>query len=88
MDMETFEEVVVESKIVQDKVTWVEEGMECNLIYFKEKVIEVLLPPHVVVQIVETEPSFKGILPMHIPNQPFSPVEPPLPFLHTWNRAK
>jgi elongation factor P len=60
MDMETFEEVVVDIKIVQDKVSWVGEGMECNLVYFKEKVIEVLLPPHVVVQIVETEPSFKG----------------------------
>ena len=60
MDSESFEEVMVEANLVEDVSKWIVEGMECNLIYFKGKVIEVAVPGTFVYEIIETEPSLKG----------------------------
>ncbi len=60
MDSESFEEVMVESNLIDDVAKWIVEGMECNLIYFKGKVIEVMVPSPYVYEVVETEPSLKG----------------------------
>jgi elongation factor P len=60
MNSETFEEVPVDVKVIDDKVDWLEEGMEINLVFFKEKPIECVVPQKMVYKIVETEPSVKG----------------------------
>jgi elongation factor P len=60
MDMETFEEVLVEAKTVEGKEDWISEGMEVNLVSFKGKVIEVDVPKTMVFTILETEPNVKG----------------------------
>lgn len=60
MNSETFEEVPVDSKIVEDKKDWIEEGMEVNLVFFKGKCIEVVVPSTGIYEIVETEPNIKG----------------------------
>ena len=60
MDSETFEEVMVESNIIEDQKKWISEGMECNLIYFKGNVIEVQPPSPYVFEIVECDPNVKG----------------------------
>jgi len=60
MDSETFEEVMVESQIIEDSKKWINEGMELNLVYFKGEVIEVQVPSPYVYEIVETEPNVKG----------------------------
>lgn len=60
MDSESFEEVIVESKIVEDQKKWIAEGMECDLIFFKGEVIEVRTPSPYVYEVVETEPNVKG----------------------------
>ena len=60
MDSETFEEVMVEAKIMEDASKWIDEGMECSLVYFKGNVIECVTPSPFVYEVVETEPSIKG----------------------------
>jgi len=60
MDSETFEEVIVDSKVVDDKEKWIDEGMELSLVYFNDDVIEVNPPNPYVYTIIETEPTFKG----------------------------
>lgn len=40
MDMETFDEVMIEAPLVEDVKEWITEGLECDLITFKEKCIE------------------------------------------------
>lgn len=59
MDSESFEVVMVESKIVEDQKKWIAEGMECDLIFFKDEVIEVRTPSPYVYEVVETEPNVK-----------------------------
>lgn len=60
MDMETFEELAVGSKIVGDTSQWFAEGSEVSLVIFKDNVIEVQVPKTIVATILETEPSVKG----------------------------
>lgn len=60
MDSETFDEIMVESKVVEDKKIWISEGMEVDLLFFKGEVIEVRPPSPYVYEIIETEPSVKG----------------------------
>lgn len=60
MNSETFEEVPVDSKVIDDKADWIEEGMEVSLVFFKGKVIEVVVPTTGVYKIAETEPNVKG----------------------------
>merc|ERR1719223_1197532 len=60
MDSETFEEVMVESSTIEEQKKWISEGMECDLVYFKGNVIEVLTPSPYVYEVVETEPNVKG----------------------------
>ena len=60
MNSETFDEVPVSGKIVGDKVNWLEEGMAVNLVFFKDDVIEVVVPATGIYEITETEPNMKG----------------------------
>ncbi len=60
MDSETFEEIMVEASIMEDSAKWIVEGMECKLVYFKEKVIECMAPSPYVYEVKETEPNVKG----------------------------
>ena len=60
MDNETFEEVMVGPKIMEDPKKWISEGMECQLVMFKGGVIECVTPSPQIYTIVETEPNVKG----------------------------
>jgi elongation factor P len=60
MNSETFEELPVDRKVVDDKIDWIEEGQEINLVFFKGKVIEVVVPQTGYYTIAETEPNVKG----------------------------
>ena len=60
MDSESFEEVMVEKKLMEDNAKWIVEGMECQLVYFKGNVIEANAPSPYVYEIIETEPNVKG----------------------------
>ena len=60
MDSESFEEVMVEAKAIEDQKKWIVEGMECDLVFFKGEVIEVKAPTPYVYEVVETEPNVKG----------------------------
>jgi elongation factor P len=60
MNSETFEEVPVSAKTVDDNADWLEEGMNLSLVFFKGVCIEVVVPSTGVYEIVETEPNVKG----------------------------
>lgn len=60
MDSETFEEIMVEAPLVEGKQEWIAEGMEVQLVKFKERIIEVVVPNPMVCEVVETEPNVKG----------------------------
>ena len=60
MDMETFEENRLDEGQIGDRVKYLTEGMEANIILWEGQVLEVELPTSVVLAIVETDPGVKG----------------------------
>lgn len=60
MDMETYEEARLTATQIGDRVKYLKEGMEANVIRWGEQVMEVELPNSVVLEVVQTDPGVKG----------------------------
>ncbi|KAI5061586.1 hypothetical protein GOP47_0024091 [Adiantum capillus-veneris] len=60
MDMESYEESRLNASDVGDKSKWLKEGMECNVLTWNGRVIDVEVPLTVKLQVSETDPGMKG----------------------------
>jgi len=60
MDMETYEEASLSPTQIGDRVKYLKEGMEVNVVRWGEQVMEVELPNSVVLEITQTDPGVKG----------------------------
>ena len=60
MDMETYEESSLSESQIGDRVKYLNEGMEVNVVTWGEQVLEVELPNSVVLEVIETDPGVKG----------------------------
>ena len=60
MDMETYEESGLNAAQIGDRVKYLKEGMEVNVIRWGEQVLEVELPNSVVLEVIQTDPGLKG----------------------------
>lgn len=60
MDMETYEEGRLSAAQIGERVKYLKEGMEVNVVRWGEQVLEVELPNSVVLEVVQTDPGVKG----------------------------
>ncbi|MBW4508383.1 MAG: elongation factor P [Scytonematopsis contorta HA4267-MV1] len=60
MDMETYEEGRLSASQIGERVKYLKEGMEANVIRWGEQVLEVELPNSVILEVIETDPGVKG----------------------------
>jgi len=60
MDLESFEQIPVNGSTIGDSLKYVKENDVCKILSFKEKVFSIEPPIFVELQIIETEPGFKG----------------------------
>ncbi|MBW4575520.1 MAG: elongation factor P [Aphanothece sp. CMT-3BRIN-NPC111] len=60
MDMETYEEANLRPEQIGDRVKYIKEGMEVNVVRWGEQVMEVELPNTVVLEVTQTDPGMKG----------------------------
>jgi elongation factor P len=60
MDMESYEETQLSVAQIGDRVKYLKEGMEVNVVRWGDKIMEVELPNSVVLEITQTDPGFKG----------------------------
>lgn len=60
MDMESYEETQLSVAQIGDRVKYLKEGMEVNVVRWGEKIMEVELPNSVVLEVTQTDPGFKG----------------------------
>lgn len=60
MDMETFEESRLNLSDIGDKNKFLKEGMDCNVLTWNGRVIDVDLPTTVKLLVAETDPGLKG----------------------------
>ncbi|KAJ9179662.1 hypothetical protein P3X46_008008 [Hevea brasiliensis] len=60
MDLNTYEEFRLNESDVGDKTKWLKEGMDCNLLFWRGKVIDFELPITVKLTVVGADPGLKG----------------------------
>ncbi|XP_028782799.1 uncharacterized protein LOC114738903, partial [Neltuma alba] len=60
MDLNTFEEIRLSESEVGDRKKWLKEGMDCNLLLWNGKVIDLELPITVKLSVVDVDPGLKG----------------------------
>lgn len=60
MDMESYEESTLNSSQIGDRVKYLTEGMEVNVVTWGDQVLEVELPNSVVLEVIQTDPGVKG----------------------------
>ena len=60
MDMETYEEATLRADQIGDRVKYLKEGMEVNVVRWGDQVMEVELPNSVVLEVTQTDPGVKG----------------------------
>ncbi|MBV9387998.1 MAG: elongation factor P [Chroococcidiopsidaceae cyanobacterium CP_BM_ER_R8_30] len=60
MDMETYEESRLNASQIGERVKYLKDGMEVNVVRFGEQVLEVELPNSVVLEVVQTDPGVRG----------------------------
>ncbi|NJP08134.1 MAG: elongation factor P [Leptolyngbyaceae cyanobacterium RU_5_1] len=60
MDMATYEETQLSASQIGDRVKYLKEGMEVNVVRWGEQIMEVELPNSVVLEVTQTDPGVKG----------------------------
>lgn len=60
MDTETYEQPVVPLETLGDAVNYLKENDQVELLQYRDEVIDVSLPPSVILTVAETEPGYKG----------------------------
>lgn len=60
MDIETFEQMPLSEENLADSIKFLKENMTVSIFYYKGDPMTVELPIFVELQVVETEPGFKG----------------------------
>ena len=60
MDLETYEQIPINKSVLNDNFKFVKENMECKVVSYKGNVFGVEPPTFVELEIVETDPGFRG----------------------------
>lgn len=60
MDVETYDQIAIDSETIGDSLKFVKESDVVNVLSFKENVFGIESPNFVELEITETEPGFKG----------------------------
>ncbi|SDB99797.1 translation elongation factor P (EF-P) [Pelagirhabdus alkalitolerans] len=60
MDMETYDQVEIPAKQIENELNYLLENMEVNIISYEGETLGVTLPNNVELEVVETEPGIKG----------------------------
>ncbi len=60
MDMETYEETRMNGESLGDRINFLKEEMEVNVIFWDDRVLEIELPTSVILEITDTDPGVKG----------------------------
>jgi len=60
MDTATYEQPVVGGEIVGDAASYLKENEEVDLLTYEGEVLDIALPPNVVLRVAQTDPGYKG----------------------------
>ena len=60
MDNKTYDQITVSESIINRRKDFLVAGMNVDLLFDGQEILDVRIPAHVVLQVTDTEPGFKG----------------------------
>ncbi len=60
MDSSSYEQVHVNADIVGDDGGFLQDNLECAVLFFNERAVGITLPNFIIAEVVETEPAVRG----------------------------
>jgi len=60
LDLETYEDLVLNKERIKDKIIWLKDNLELSGIFYNNELINLELPISIELKVIETEPGFKG----------------------------
>jgi len=60
MDTETYDQIHIDKDLIGDSINFLKENTPCTILFHGDTPIEVEIPTFMELEIVETEPGFKG----------------------------
>ncbi|MDK2836326.1 MAG: elongation factor [Thermosediminibacterales bacterium] len=60
MDMETYEQIPLSNELIADSIKFLKENMQVTVMFYDGNAIGIELPNFVELEVIETEPGFKG----------------------------
>jgi elongation factor P len=60
MDTATYEQPIVGVSVIGDAANYLKENAEVDLLTYQDEVLDIAMPPNVVLRVAETDPGFKG----------------------------
>lgn len=60
MDPKTYEQVSLSTESIRDKLLFLKEGEEVNVLFWDEKPLSIEIPAKVVLEVIDTAPGVKG----------------------------
>ena len=60
MDNETYEQLMIHENIVSNNRYYLVAGMNVDIVFDNEEILDIRMPAHVILEVIKTEPGFKG----------------------------
>lgn len=60
LDLETYDDLVLDSARIEDKAMWLKDNLELTGLFYNNEFINLELPKSVTLKVIETDPGFKG----------------------------
>ena len=60
LDLETYEDLVLDKLRIEEKIEWLKDNLELIGLFYNNELINLELPPTLDLKVIETEPGFRG----------------------------
>jgi elongation factor P len=60
LDLETYEDLILNKSYVANSVVWLKDNLELNGLFYEHKLIDLELPLSIELKVIETAPGFRG----------------------------
>ena len=60
MDLQTFEDLILNKERIADELIWLKDNMELKGVFYNNELINLEVPLSLVLEVVETDPGFRG----------------------------
>ena len=60
MDLETYEDMILNKEQIAQETLWLKDNLEINGLFYKNELLNLELPLSLALKVIETEPGYRG----------------------------